>query len=228
MLKKGKGFDLKIKHRRCDHIKYSENRYRHNIEYPRYINEVDLIVIPGQRFSGILSFQKSSCNKTFMVSRPVKGDTTNRTFVSGDELPCGFKLRTFELCQSCSCDCGGRVHNIELSIAEKDLQRWERAGRLIRSTLSPSPPDRTKVEGNGMRQHNVVSEDTNVAEYTRAEDVEFSVVGTARSASRKAPRATIKAVEGMMDFAPTALSGGTRHCLSRRTIAFKHSLVLSS
>jgi hypothetical protein len=71
---------------------------------------------------------------------------TYQTFFPGDELPSGFKLRTYEFCQDCTCDCGGRVHNIELRIADDDLPRWEKTGRLIQYILLAAHPVPTKQD----------------------------------------------------------------------------------
>jgi hypothetical protein len=163
--------------------------------------ELDLIEIPDERLSTTSSSQKSSCSKGLMTlhSSEILQGVTYQTFVSGDELPCGFKLRTYEFCQDCTCDCGGRVHNIELRIANDNLPRWERAGRLIRCILSAPHPVPTKQEANPIRSGNVVSGYRKLVQFTGIKDAELHEFGPTFGASRKPSTAVIQTHEGITD-----------------------------
>jgi hypothetical protein len=113
-------------------------------------SDLDLINYPEQGSASTLVSCKSSCRKMLVVgdSRDMLIDPGNpcRTFVSGDELPGGSKLRGFQLPARCSADCGGQLHAVQLRLSATDLQQWARAGKMMRKILSTSDPAQIEQE----------------------------------------------------------------------------------
>ncbi len=163
--------------------------------------ELDLIDVAGQSPLDTPPSQKSSCSKSLMVEyiKPSERGLAHQTFLSGDELPCGFKLRNYEVCGKCSCDCGGQVHNIELKIAEKDLWRWERAGKMIRSIILESPSISIKKRASDSRQRSVASGNIDVGRDAQGDIVEPPESHTARSTSNSSPETPVETLQGIID-----------------------------
>ena len=131
--------------------------------------EVDLIDIPSgntqdSRNVSASTLQGSLCS-TSLTAAPcgevVMDGIAHRTFESGDELPCGFKLCDFSLSQECSSRCDSRFHNLKLSLPEKDIWRWEAAGRSIHTILSKSCATSTEHLQRPLCESNIMPEHLN-------------------------------------------------------------------
>jgi hypothetical protein len=121
-----------------------------------------------------------------------------RDFVSGDELPCGSKLRTLELPARCSSGCGGRRHAVKLYLDQENLQRWTRAGQMIRRILLASGSSRPEQPSSSSPEEDFIPNSPNVVEHNRNEDVEDPAIGSADRASRKAQDAIKRTADTVM------------------------------
>ena len=130
---------------------------------------------------------------------PSERGLTHQTFLSGDELPCGFILCNYEACEECSCDCGGQVHNIELNIIEKDLRRWVRAGKMLRSIVSEFHPNLIGRGVDDSRRRSVTLGNSDMTRHAQDDIVEPPESHTACSTSNSAAEAVVRIAQGITD-----------------------------